>query len=238
MPRDPGAHPSKTVEFRPSSLPAFAPRLEQPTRQKVHPHIADVATLFDVTLDALPNAFPRSLAHARGVSDRSLRRLVAEGTLERLGHGLYRKTDAPPADLDRVEIALRSPDATLCLTTALSHHDLTDVIPAEIDVALPRSRRRPRVHAPVRWHRFHEDTFHLGRETLQVDEGLTLGIYGADRCIVDAFRLRHQEGEELAIEALRRWLARPWSTPAGLLTMAKHFPKAEPSLLSALRVLV
>ncbi len=28
-------------------------------------------------------------------------------------------------------------DATLCLTTALSHHDLTDVIPSEIDVALP-----------------------------------------------------------------------------------------------------
>ena len=45
-------------------------------------------------------------------------------------------------NLDQLEIALRASDATLCLTTALSHHDLTDVIPPEIDLALPRSRRR------------------------------------------------------------------------------------------------
>jgi predicted transcriptional regulator of viral defense system len=63
---------------------------------------------------------------------------LADGALERLAHGLYRKADAPPADLDRIEIALRAWDATLCLTTALSHHDLTDVIPSQIDVALPR----------------------------------------------------------------------------------------------------
>ncbi|NJL56446.1 alkene reductase [bacterium] len=53
--------------------------------------------------------------------------------------------DALVGELDRIEIALRASDATLCLTTALSHHDLTDVIPSEIDVALPRSRRPPRV---------------------------------------------------------------------------------------------
>ena len=41
-----------------------------------------------------------------------------------------------------------------------------------------------------------------------VDDGLALGVYSAERSIIDAFRLRHQEGEELAIEALRRWLRR------------------------------
>ena len=112
-----------------------------------------------MSLDALPNAFSHGLARERGLSDRRLRGLVADGALERLGHGLYRKADAPPADLDRIEIALRSSDATMCLTTGLSHHDLTDVIPSEIDVALPRSRRQPRVRAPVRWHRFREDLF-------------------------------------------------------------------------------
>jgi hypothetical protein len=90
------------------------------------------------------------------------------------------------------EIALRASDATLRLTTSLSHHGLTDVIPPEIDVALPRSRPPPSVRAPVRWHRFHEDTFDLGRETLEVDEGLTIGIYSAERSLIDAFRLRHQ----------------------------------------------
>jgi len=190
-----------------------------------------------MTLDGLAHAFSCSRAHARGLSDRLLRGLVADGVLQRLGHGLYRKADAPPADLDRVEIALRAPEATLCLTSALSLHDLTDVIPLEIDVALPRSRRPPRVNPPVRWHRFHEATFLLGRETIEVDEGLALGLYSAERSVVDAFRLRHQEGEDLAVEALRRWLKRPGATPAGLLAMARSFPKAEPSLLQALRIL-
>lgn len=190
-----------------------------------------------MALDALPNAFSYSLAQERGLSDRRLRRLVADGALERLSHGLYRKADAPPADLDLIEIALRAPDATLCLTSSLSLHDLTDAIPSEIDVALPRSRRPPRVRAAVRWHRFHEGTFFVGRETIEVDEGLSLGVYNAERSVVDAFRLRHQEGEELAMEALRRWLQRPGGTPATLLAMARYFPRVETSLLQALRIL-
>lgn len=186
-------------------------------------------------LDTLPNAFSYTLAHRQGLSDRRLRELLADGTVLRLGHGLYRKAAAPLADLDRVEIALRAPEATLCLTSALSLHDLTDAIPAQIDVALPRSRRPPRVDAPVRWHRFQEDTFHVGRVSMEVDPGLSLGLYSAERTIIDAFRLRHQEGEELAVEALRRWLKRPGAAAAGLLAMARWFPKAEPSLLQALR---
>ncbi len=201
------------------------------------PHQANVATFFPVISNALPSAFSYALARKRGLSDRRLCSLVADGTLERLGHGLYRKADAPPADLDRIEIALRASDATLCLATALSHHDLTDVIPSEIDVALPRSRRPPRVHAPARWHRFREDTFDVGRETIEVDEGLSIGIYSAERSLIDAFRLRHQEGDEMAVEALKRWLKQPAATPANLLAMAKHFPKAEPSLLHTLRIL-
>lgn len=198
---------------------------------------ANVDTLSSMALDALPNAFSHGFAQKRGLSDRRLRALVADGALERLGHGLYRKADAPPADLDRIEIALRAPEATLCLTAALSHHDLTDLIPSEIDVALPRSRRAPRVLAPVRWHRFHNDSFDVGREMLGVDEGLSIGIYNAERSVIDAFRLRHQEGDEVAVEALRRWLKQPGAAPATLLAMVKHFPKAEPSLLHILRIL-
>lgn len=188
-------------------------------------------------IDALPNAFSYGLARELGLSDHRIRGLVADEVLERLGHGLYRKANAPPADLDRIEIALRAPEATLCLTSALSLHDLTDAIPPEIDVALPRPRRPPRVSAPVRWHRFQENTFLVGRETIEVDEGLFLGVYSAERCVIDAFRLRYQEGEDVAVEALRRWLKRPGATPADLLAMARSFPKVEPSLLQALRYL-
>ncbi len=186
----------------------------------------------------LPTSFTYAAVRAAGLSDRRLSGLVREGILERFGRGVYRKSEAPPVDLDLVEIALRAPEATLCLTSALSHHDLTDAIPTALDIALPRSRRPPRVAPPVRWHRFHEETFALGRESLEVDGGVFLGVYGAERCIVDAFRLRHQEGEEVAVEALRRWLRRTGSIPARLLDLARSFPKGEPALLRALQVLL
>lgn len=78
---------------------------------------------------------------ARGV------RVPAE-TVERapcgLGRGLYRWADAPAADLDLIEIAERAPRATLCLETALAHHDLVDATPASIDIAIPRGETRPK----------------------------------------------------------------------------------------------
>ncbi len=190
------------------------------------------------TLDDLPNAFTYAAARDAGLSDRRLRTLVEDGKLERLGRGTYRKTDAPVADADLIEVALRAPDAALCLTSALAYHDLTDAIPPAIDLALPRSRRPPKVAAPVKWHRFQAETFSLGREQMEVDEGLVLGIYSAERSIIDTFRLRHREGDDVAIEALKRWLRRPGAVPAELLRLARSFPKVEPSLLRALQVLL
>ena len=70
-----------------------------------------------------------------------------------------------------------------------------------------------------------------------MDDGVTLGLYSAERCVIDAFRLSHQEGQDLAVEALKRWLKRRGAAPANLLAMARFFPKAEPSLLQALRFL-
>lgn len=192
----------------------------------------------DAHTDHLPNAFTYATARAAGLSDRRLRALVEAEALDHFGLGVYRKTQAPVGDLDLIEVALRAPDATLCLVTALSQQDLTDAIPQGIDVALPRSRRAPKVGAPVHWHRFDEETFVLGRALVPVDQGLSIGRYTPERCIVDAFRLRHHLGEAVAIEALRRWLRRPGSTPSQLLSLAQHFPKGEPALLQALRVLL
>jgi hypothetical protein len=109
---------------------------------------------------------------------------------------------------------------------------------ARIDVALPRGQRHPRTQAPASWHAFAADTFDLGRDELQLTDDASIGLYSPQRCIVDAFRLRHLEGPETAIEALRRWLRRRGSQPATLLALARAFPKAEPALRAALEVLL
>lgn len=206
----------------------------------VWPHFPpEVGAVSESVLERLPATFTYSAARREGLSDRALYALRSRGAIDQIARGLYRRADlAVDADLDLIEIAYRAPEATLCLASALARHGLTDLIPASIDVALPRPRRPPRAQAPVTWHRFDPATFDLGRDEFSMDGEMSIGIYNPARCIVDAFRLRHREGPELGREALRRWLSTPGAHPAELLAMAKHFPHAAPTVRDTLEVLL
>lgn len=187
-------------------------------------------------LRALPPAFTFAQARQGGLSERNLRELRELGRLETLARGIYLRSGA--ADADLLQVAARTPEATLCLRSALARHELIDDIPFEIDLALPRGKRRPATTAPARWHHFDADTFHLGQGRLSLAGGLSIGLYSPERCIVDAFRLRHLEGTELAHQSLKAWLRTRHAQPAALLRLAKSFPKGEPSLRQALELLL
>lgn len=211
-------------------------------RRKLLPHKGYVGTVPYMAptdlLTALPPLFSYTDARKRGLSDRELRMLQERGEIEKLGRGLFGTSDLH-ADPDLIEIAFRAPLATLCLTSALARHDLTDEIPATIDIALPRGMRPPSTSAPVTWHKFSPDTFDLGREMIDIGAGYQIGLYSAERSICDAFRLRHREGAELANEALKRWLRQPHTQPAELLAMAaKLGPKAAGPIRSTLQILL
>lgn len=199
--------------------------------------MATLSYMPTVAAEDMPAIFTHADARSRGVSDRVLYGWRDQGLVEQLARGIFVQPDLP-ADPDLIEIAVRAPDATLCLTTALARHELVDDIPPTIDIALPRSRRAPRTTAPVTWHRFDEDTFDIGRDELTVFGELTINIYDPARSIVDAFRLRHLYGDDLAVDAVRRWLAQQGNQPSELLDIARHFPAAEPSLRRVLQVLL
>lgn len=188
--------------------------------------------------EAIGDTFTYSEAKEAGVGDKRLYRLRDSGEIIALGGGVYRWADAPPADWDLVEIAERAPAATLCLETALARHGLIDAIPAAIDIAVPRGSTRPALSAPCRIHQFAARTFDLGREELDVGGRRPIGLYSAERSLVDIVRLRHLEGSDVAWEALRRWLGRSGRSPAQLIELARHFARAEPALRRALEVLL
>lgn len=157
---------------------------------------------------SLPELFSYTDALGAGLSDRQLRALTDVGVIEKIGRGLF-ATAMLDADPDLIEVAFRSPRATMCLTSALARHGLTDEIPMTIDLAIPRGTRAPVTEAPITWHRFDPRTFDLGRESLDIGGGYQIGLYSPERSICDAFRLRYREGTEPATEALKRWLRRP-----------------------------
>lgn len=187
---------------------------------------------------ALPPAFTYTQARAAGISAERLYAYRSQGLIDQVARGLYRWADAPQVDQDLLEIAHRAPRGTLCLVSALARHGLTDIIPPRIDIALPRGSRTPALRETIQVHVFARETFELGRDELSIGDGLSIGIYSAERTLVDVIRLRHQEGADVAWEALRRWIARKGSKPAALLAMAKHFRGAEKAVRSALEVVL
>ena len=187
---------------------------------------------------ALPDLFTYREALAAGVTKYHIYALREAHVIEPIARGLYRRADPHDlVDLDQLEIARRAPRATLCLTTALAHHRLTDANPASLDVALPAGTRRPKVAAPVTWHQFDRSTFEIGRNTTPVDAQTDIGVYNAERSIIDAFRFRHSEGDDLAYTALRRWMRRPNTSPATLYKMARQFPRTLSTITKALEIL-
>jgi predicted transcriptional regulator of viral defense system len=184
----------------------------------------------------LPATFTTAEAGRRGVTRRSLQRMLDTGSAERVGRGLYRRTDSEPVDYDLLEIAVKAHRPTLCLISALSRHELTDIIPSAHDIAVPRGTWQPLTSAPVHWHQFDIPTFGIGRDKLSVDETHSLGLYDSTRSIVDAYRLRHEVGPDVANEALRRWLRRG-GRPADLMRAARFFPAARAVVLNALQIL-
>ncbi len=183
------------------------------------------------------DALTPSTAGQASLSRSALYRGARAGRWERIARGIYLPADASAVDWDQIEATTRRPAATICLTSALAHHDLTDTVPAALDIAIPRGSMTPANTGAIAWHQFDRATFEIGREQITVPGSeQTIGIYSPERSIADAFRLRGELGYELARDALREWLRRG-GKPARLIEIASRLPRAKTPLLQALEML-
>ena len=139
-----------------------------------------------------------------GVRSRELRRLVDDGTVERVARGLYRLSAAELTEHHtRAAVCARVPHAIVCLLTALRVHDLGTQLPRDVWIAIPHKARTPRVpELPVRVVRFSRASLHYGVEKT-VFEGVPARITSPARTVVDCFRFRRLVGKDVALEALR-----------------------------------
>lgn len=188
-------------------------------------------------LRTLGPVFRSREAVAAGVSWRDLYRLRDEGHIVELSRGLFQLAEAAgTGDVDFVAVCARAPHGMICLNSALAHWDLSDEIPPVVHLAVPEGSHRPAIdHPPVKVHVFRAGSFDLGRVEVREEHGERFWISDRERTVVDAFRLRHLIGEDMAHAALRRYLhERP--KPARLAEMARELRVWTP-LARAVRVL-
>lgn len=173
-------------------------------------------------LRRLGGAFRAGQARAIGVTARTLARLCEAGHLERLSRGLFRLAALPePAQPDLLVVAARMPRAVLCLISALAFHGLTEEVPHEVHVALPRGAEQPRLdHPPLRVIRLRPHSYEAGVEVHRVD-GLDLRVYSAAKTVADCFQFRGQVGLDTALAALKALRRRRGFDPEELLRFAR-----------------
>jgi len=126
------------------------------------------------------------------------------GRLQQVSRGLYRLTDLPElGNPDLAAVAVRIPQGVICLISALAFHGITTQIPHQVDVAVPRGTKQPRLQfPPIRIFRFSAPMQRAGIEKHRVDN-IEAPVYSAAKTVADCFRFRNRIGLDVALEALR-----------------------------------
>lgn len=173
-----------------------------------------------------------ALAHARGVvrprdlaehrlPREILRRLEAEGLLERRSRGVYVLTGVERGEHEMLALtAVRIPHGVICLLSSLKFHGLTTQNPSEIWLAIDRKARMPtETELPLHIVRFSGEALTVGAEKHEID-GVSVQIYAPAKTVADCFKYRRKIGLDVAIEALREYLRSPGRSMDDLWTYA------------------
>lgn len=159
-----------------------------------------------------------------GIPRHRIYRLRDEGALVVLSRGVMQSVESDPAmNTEFAALAARVPNGTICLSSGLSYWELSDGLPSRVDLAVPRGAHWPKIDTPAtRLHRFAVGTFGLDRLARRTDTGEPFWIYSAPRCIVDATRLPHVVGRDVALAALSRYTRQPGADPLRLTALARQ----------------
>ncbi len=163
-----------------------------------------------------------SKAIALGVHPRTLYALHEAGRLQRVSRGLYRLAHLPEiGNPDLAIVAARIPQGIICLISALAIHKITTQIPHQVDIAVPRGTKQPRLDfPPIRVFRFSEPMFRAGVEAHRVDD-VPVRVYGAAKTVADCFKFRNRIGIDVAVQALRLFRERKKAPMRELLNHAR-----------------
>jgi predicted transcriptional regulator of viral defense system len=169
----------------------------------------------------------RGIARARdfkaaGIPLVYLRRLCDDGSLVRLGRGLYQLAEHVGTDIahDLAEAARLVPNGIISLASALRYHGLTTQLPHAVWMTIPHKARTPKPTAlRLEIVRATGAALTAGIEHVKI-EGVDVPIYGVAKTIGDCFKHRRHIGEDVAIEALRDGLRQKKTTPAEIMSYA------------------
>lgn len=145
----------------------------------------------------------------RGFQTRDIKKLVESNQIEKVKPGLYKiweSVDDSRINAGFIDICRANDKAVICLSSALSHHDLSTINPSQIYAALPKAEKPPKIsYPPVRFYYWDKSIYETGIDKIKTKSGI-VKIYNKEKTVCDMFRYRDKLGEDIAFEALKNYL--------------------------------
>jgi predicted transcriptional regulator of viral defense system len=148
-------------------------------------------------------------AVSAGINRQTLYSLRDDGTIELVSRGVYRLCGRrTPSQPDKAAVAMRVSHAVVCLTSALSFHEITTQIPNAVDIAIPTGTATPHIsYPPIKVYRLSPPSFGIGIAEHSID-GIMVKIYDVEKTLCDCFKFRRYLGMDVVLEALKLYRER------------------------------
>jgi predicted transcriptional regulator of viral defense system len=153
-----------------------------------------------------------SMSHAikAGIAPKTFYAMRDQGILIPISRGHYRLQDADlSSNPDLITVSMHIQKAVFCLISALHYYNLTEQIPYFVYIALPQQAEMPRLDYPplkIIW--LSEKIYEAGIQKVTIDN-TPVKIYSPEKTITDCFKFRNKYGLDVAIDALKRYMALP-----------------------------
>jgi len=135
-----------------------------------------------------------------GITKTSITKLLEEGVLKKVGHGIYMKPDI--LEDEYYLIQLRYPKTVFSYNTAFHILNMTNFTPPIIDITSIRGRA---VVGNYNVHYVTEDKYDLGIITIESPFGNPIKVYNAERSICDMLKSDYEFDLELQNRILNNY---------------------------------
>ena len=134
----------------------------------------------------------------QGVTQYAIQKLLKSGVLERLERGLYRSVGEDPSDEELYRRAVKrvGKPAVVCLLSALSYYELTDTIPKQVWLMVPKEKRAK--SSSVKLYRARDPQWKVG-----IISKVGYSITSIERTVIDALTLKALISPRLGVDALK-----------------------------------
>ena len=157
------------------------------------------------------------------IDSRGIKRLIADGTIEKIKTGYYRFL----SDDDTGEAAIVArlfPDGVLWLNTALFYYGYSDRTPMQWDIIISKNASPSRFeidYPQITPFFVAPERLSYSVTTIEI-EGCTMNIFDRDRLICECLKYESDMDKETFNKAIQAYIADPKKNIRNLLTYAKR----------------